>query len=211
MKAERIRQGLFTIFFMLATTFIAISGVTMVHLGTRERVDRNAALFRKTAVLEAAGLTVPDNPEAALDLYQRAVEPVPDGEEPRYYRITDPDTGEDRSRVFFRSGAGLWGTIRAAVGLNSSLEQFTGIAFVEQNETPGLGARIEEPWFRAQVAGKTAPLELDPESTRSGDPARLDAITGATVTSKAVRDMLNGTMRDADTLLTLNGQDQAEP
>ncbi len=68
---------------------------------------------------------------------------------------------------------------------------FTGLAVIEHNETPGLGARIDEPWFWQQVTGKTGGLELVPEGTQPARTDRLDAITGATVTSTAIRDMLN--------------------
>ena len=57
--------------------------------------------------------------------------------------------------------------------------------------------RISEDWFRSQFAGKTGPFVLVPEGTRSTSPEEMDAITGATVTSKAVRDMMNAVRTEA--------------
>jgi Na+-translocating ferredoxin:NAD+ oxidoreductase RnfG subunit len=68
---------------------------------------------------------------------------------------------------------------------------------VRHNETPGLGARIDEAWFLRQLAGRRPPLSLAPEGTRSPEPGRIDAITGATITSAAVRDILNRTAASA--------------
>ena len=47
-------------------------------------------------------------------------------------------------------------------------------------ETAGLGAKAKEPEFASQFAGKTAPVAL------SQNGGQIDALTGATITSKAV-------------------------
>ena len=73
-----------------------------------------------------------------------------------------------------------------------------GIAFYKHSETPGLGARITEPWFRDQFKGlRSFPIQgdrkifyLKPEGTGQG-PSELTAITGATGTSRAVEAFLN--------------------
>ena len=75
---------------------------------------------------------------------------------------------------------------------------FGQLRILEHNETPGLGARIEEAWFQRQMAGKTGPFVLKPEGTRSEAPTEIDAITGATLSSAAVRDILNAVVRDAN-------------
>ena len=68
----------------------------------------------------------------------------------------------------------------------------TGIDFIAQNETPGLGARIEESWFKDQFIGKTPPFTLVDEGTQNKASNEIDGITGATYTSRYVRDMVNG-------------------
>jgi len=104
--------------------------------------------------------------------------------------VVDAD-GQRTGAVFVRKAAGLWGTIEAAVGMDAALARFTGLAVIDQNETPGLGARIVEPWFWGQFKGKGAGLSLVPEGTKSPDADKMDAITGATITTKAICDMLN--------------------
>ena len=75
------------------------------------------------------------------------------------------------------------------------------IDFIKQNETPGLGARIEEEWFRKQFRGKTPPFTLVQEDTENTAPDEINAITGATYTSSYVRDMVNNSPERAAALL----------
>jgi len=89
-------------------------------------------------------------------------------------------------------GNGYNGYIRmmAGVSLNGTIQ---GVAILEHNETPGLGAKINEikpgesePWFLKQFRGKNAgSIEVK---------KNIDAITGATVSSKAVTDAIRETV-----------------
>lgn len=197
---SKLRARLFTVFFMFIVTLVCISVVSAVHLGSRERVARNEALYLMQGIMAAAGREVPADPAAVLDWYQACVTARPEAAAPLGYEIRAREDGAPLGFVFLRRGAGLWGTIEAAVGLDTALKHFTGIAFINQNETPGLGARIMEPWYGEQIKGKTGGLKLAPEGTRSADPAELDAITGATITSAAVRDILNTLIDEAPAL-----------
>ncbi|MFA7672217.1 MAG: FMN-binding protein, partial [Sphaerochaetaceae bacterium] len=87
-------------------------------------------------------------------------------------------------------GPGLWGTISIMVGFEDDLKTLSGVSIVSQNETPGLGARIEEKWFTAQFSGKQGPFRLVEEGTASS-PDEIDAITGATRTSESFRNIMN--------------------
>jgi electron transport complex protein RnfG len=86
-------------------------------------------------------------------------------------------------------GQGYSSTIRTVVGVDREMS-ITGIKVAFQQETPGLGTRVEEvkrgqktSWFQDQFKGKKIEqLEV----VRAKDPARIEAITGATISSKAV-------------------------
>lgn len=177
-------------------TLILISSVSALHLATAERVQRNAELFLRRAVLEAAGLTPPASAAEVHALFQQRVTPAPDGA-PYRFLVRAPDDGDGGVLVFKRSGRGLWGLIDAVVAFRPATGTFGQLRLLAHNETPGLGARIEEPWFQRQTEGKTGPFVLKPEGSRSSAPTEIDAITGATITSSAVRDMLNAVARDA--------------
>lgn len=101
--------------------------------------------------------------------------------------------------VFDVAGKGLWGSMRALVATTLDQQTLLGVYVYEQVETPGLGGRIEEDWFRNQfknkrILGADGPLELElvPEGQAEIGPSQIRQITGATITSKAVIDMLRG-------------------
>jgi Na+-transporting NADH:ubiquinone oxidoreductase subunit C len=71
----------------------------------------------------------------------------------------------------------------------------SGVSIVSQNETPGLGARIEEPWFTSQFAGKTGPFRFVEEGTSNSDD-EIDSITGATRTSQSFKNIINSVVND---------------
>ncbi len=94
------------------------------------------------------------------------------------------------------SGLGLWGPIKGFLALEPDMKTIRGLTFYEQNETPGLGGKIAEKWFRDQFAGKSIEdKDGNPGFviSSSGDPApnKVDGITGATMTCDKVQKMLN--------------------
>jgi Na+-transporting NADH:ubiquinone oxidoreductase subunit C len=91
----------------------------------------------------------------------------------------------------------LWGEIESVVGVEKDLKTLTGIEFIEQNETPGLGGRITEGWFKEQFRGKRWPLEVVPEGEPAGD-QEFQAITGATNTTNGVKGILNDRLSKAE-------------
>ena len=95
-------------------------------------------------------------------------------------------------------GAGLWGPIWGYIAVAEDGKTIKGAYFDHESETPGLGAKIkDEPWFREKFAGKTIDLAgekafilaKNAEATGAGN--AVDAITGATMTSKGLNEALN--------------------
>ena len=92
----------------------------------------------------------------------------------------------------------FWGPIKGIVVLSADLKTMVNIQFLEQEETPGLGARIEEPWFTDQFKQLEIGWEQSPDTRVviggvSGHKLknRVDAITGATQTCMALMGSLN--------------------
>ena len=95
-------------------------------------------------------------------------------------------------------GAGLWGPVWGYVAFEPDCRTIAGAYFDHEGETPGLGAKIkDEPWFREKFAGKTvewgeAPaFRLEKNAEATGATNAVDAITGATMTSKGLNEALN--------------------
>ena len=189
-----VKEGARAVGFMALLSAVLITCVAALSLATAERVERNADLFLQQAVMAVAGQIVPSDPAAVAAWYAGAV--TEDPAAPGRFLVRDAPGGAVRTVVYRRQARGLWGLITAVVGVNPATGAFRQLRILDQNETPGLGARITEPWFLAQSDGRRGPFRLVPEGTRSTRTDELDAITGATVTSAAIRDMLNGVVRD---------------
>ncbi|MDD2331436.1 MAG: FMN-binding protein [Candidatus Cloacimonetes bacterium] len=94
-------------------------------------------------------------------------------------------------------GNGLWGTMRALIAIDPSGTRILNLSIYKQMETPGLGARIEEPAFRKQFSGRTIyendeirEFVLIPEDQEASRDVEIRQITGATITSSSVLKMI---------------------
>jgi len=188
---------IFPLIFMLLVTIICISVVVGLHLSTRERVEVNEDLFLRRTVLDAADISYPNDFREIDSLYEEMVTEDEDSGS-IFYRIMQSDGS--LSYVVPAEGPGLWGQIMVMVGFAEDLVELTGIGIFSQNETPGLGARIEEEWFQDQFAGKRGPFTLVEEGT-ADSPNEIDGITGATKTSRAMISIMNRAVIDGPALV----------
>lgn len=92
--------------------------------------------------------------------------------------------GEEGYVVEVSSPNGFGGAIDMMAGINSAGE-VTGIAIISQSETSGLGSKDTEPEWQAQFQGATDEVSV----TKDG--GTINAITGSTITSRAVCDGVN--------------------
>lgn len=147
--------------------------------------DRNAYDDSQAAKNKALSVDLGDNDPAGI------------GSKPKYAKVyvkEDAD-GNPEMIVLPIKGYGLWGTIYGFLTLESDLNTIKGISFYQHKETPGLGARIEEPKWRAQWNGIHS---YDEEGnvatgvTKAGNPKEnwVDGISGATLTSRGVSNMI---------------------
>ncbi|MCR5759876.1 MAG: NADH:ubiquinone reductase (Na(+)-transporting) subunit C [Bacteroidales bacterium] len=95
-------------------------------------------------------------------------------------------------------GAGLWGPIWGYIAFQPDGRTIAGAYFDHESETPGLGAKIkDEAWFREKFIGKKvefgsdALFNLSKNAEAGGAGNAVDAITGATMTSKGLNEALN--------------------
>ena len=195
-----IGTGVHTILFMVVVTAVFITAVSLVHLVTRERITINESLFLKRAVLYAANIDVPAGSREVERFFAANVKEMYTSDTTgRIFHIVDTASGDRQGCVFVRHGAGLWGTIEAVIGYDRDLKTITGIDFTRQNETPGLGGRIAESWFKEQFRNKPLRLIMKAEGEAAAH-EEFDAITGATITSTAVLNILNHCADNLDTL-----------
>lgn len=181
-------RGLKVVLFTVGVTVVFVTPISVVHLLTRPLVERNREVFLQRAVLAAAGIPAPAGTAAAAEAFAARARPLP-GAPGRSFQVSGAAEGTAGSLVVVETGPGLWGHITAAVGLDSGRGTLTGIAIIEHTETPGLGARIEEPAFTSQFRGKRGPLGLAADG--APEEGRIDAITGATSSTRALVKIVN--------------------
>jgi len=111
------------------------------------------------------------------------------GNLPVFFYITEVD-GVKRFAGDF-TGPGLWGNVSLAVGVNADGSQISGVQVLFNVETPGLGGRIGESWFTDQFNGLKPGTGLVFNQAGVKADNGFDAISGATITSAAVKDTIN--------------------
>lgn len=131
-------------------------------------------------------------------LRQALLEVVPGGAESRaetrgdliLYRVTS-ESGALVGWAVPLETRGFSDKIRLLVGLSPDGRKVQGLAVLDSKETPGLGERIREDSFRVQFVGQPAGEVL--ETIRPGQVAEhpIHAVTGATISSRAVTNALN--------------------
>ncbi len=94
-------------------------------------------------------------------------------------------------------GKGLWGPVWGYIAVKSDMNTVYGAVFDHKSETPGLGAEINQSWFQADFEGKQLfkdgefqSIEVVKGGADPNDKYGVDAISGGTITSKGVQDMI---------------------
>lgn len=103
---------------------------------------------------------------------------------PEESAVTAAYRAGDKGYVVRVAPNGFGGAIDMMVGVDVS-GAVTGVAIVSQSETASLGANCTREDFSAQFTGKTGTLSV------SKDGGEIEALTGATVTSRAVTEGVN--------------------
>ena len=94
-------------------------------------------------------------------------------------------------------GKGLWGPIYGYVSLKSDMNTIYGVNFDHKGETPGLGAEINTTPFESQFHGKRLfdndsfiSVQVIKGGAPESDIHGVDAISGGTITSKGLQNMI---------------------
>lgn len=93
--------------------------------------------------------------------------------------------------AFTASGSGYQGTIRVMAGVGPDLKEIKGIQILESNETPGLGGKIRGEDFKNQFRGLNVSQEVGLVKTEEPETGEIQAITGATISSRAIVNIIN--------------------
>lgn len=181
---------------MMAAVLVSVSAASALMLAginafSYDVIAKNMARKKKTAVLSV--LEIPYKKNAIEETYDKKIEERDFPEGKVFLSVSKGPSGKQiEGAAFILKGPGFWGGITAMVGVDPSDFSIKGIEILEQIETPGLGARIEEKEFRAQFKGKRIdkPIIARTKGATLG-PNDVSAVTGATVTSKSLETIIN--------------------
>lgn len=162
---------------VVLTVLSTFSGGLLASLrdGTKDRIEYQQLKFVKgpaiLKILEGAS----NNP--IVDRFK-----LMDGEVERSFFVGNFD-GKTDTVAFESSGKGFGGDIGLMVGVNLNTDKIIGVEVTTHSETPGVGSRAKsDPDFVAQFTGR--PL-MEAYKVKA-DGGQVDAISGATVTSRGV-------------------------
>lgn len=181
----------YPIIFMVIVTAIAVLVLAFLNQTTKAKVEENEQLELYRKILYVFDLYDGDSSDQEIiSLFGEKIEVNKDDKDRNVYTLKDGT--EDLAYAVPFDGPGLWGSITGYIGVDSDIESITGIEFITQNETPGLGGRISEPPYKEQFRGINISGSGDKYViSRPAPGGNIDAIAGATQTSTFVENMIN--------------------
>ena len=187
-------------FVLMLIAAIAASALGGIYTAAKPRIDEQERLREENA--QKAVL-----PQAAEGIYSRV---ETDDGFVYFEGYADKDKAQLVGYTFIAEGKGYSSTIRTVVGIDTA-GAVSGIMIIFQQETPGLGAKVEEvastttlwaaiadaftgggepaeelpPWFQQQFVGKTVKSLI---VVKAKTEQNIESLTGATISSVAVTD-----------------------
>ncbi len=140
----------------------------------------------------------------SFDISQRIIN-VDKGAVSKSYMVYDAldKSGNTAGHVVKASGQGYGDKIELLLGLDAEGKIITGLFILGHKETPGLGDKITEDDWRNQYVGKSSDSLLVVIKGTSVNDNEIDAISGATISSRAVTDIINSTIADVKTKIMI--------
>jgi Na+-translocating ferredoxin:NAD+ oxidoreductase subunit G len=158
------------ILFLTLVVFIAVSVLSLTYQATKDTIQEQEEARIKSTLQELF---------PSLDTYEY---------EDNLYSIYSENG--IIGYAFQTTGHGYGGDINIMVGFEGEAT-LKGILIISHEETPGLGDKISEEYFTQSFAG----ISLDNIYLRK-DGGKIDGITGATISSRAVVDAVREASRE---------------
>ncbi len=161
----------------------------MIDLNSGAIIEGNTDMFDERAdARDAAKSSKPENDIAGIN--RRANNAV-------VYLVKNKQ-GQLDTIVLPIVGSGLWDLMSGFVGLADDLNTVKSVVYSDLKETPGLGAEVLNPKWKALWPGKKmfdeqsqVAIKIVKGGAKSGDVHGVDALSGATLTSNGVERTLH--------------------
>ena len=165
--------------------------------------DANVALDVKKQILYSLNIRNLDGAEAEA----KYAEVVKDEQEENGLKYYVCEVDGQQKYVFPLKGMGLWGGISAFVSVNDDLNTINGAYFNHESETAGLGAEIkdsqawQEKFQGKKILDEQGNMVIAVVKKVENPVSEVDCVTGATLTSNGVSDMLRDGLKPYINLL----------
>ncbi len=163
----------------------------MIDLSTGEEdtsIDPASFDQRSAARDPSRSRRAPSNPSKILRIPNQAL----------IYEVVEND--EVSAIIIPIEGYGLWSVLYGYLALAPDARTILGITYYDQKETAGLGGEVENPNWKAKWVGRKAfdergrvkiAVKKGPAGPPDKDPYEVDGLSGATITSRGVTNMLH--------------------
>ena len=171
---------------IVLTVLATLSGglLAAIRDNTKDRIENQVLEFVKGPAIRSILEGASNDP--IKDRFQLKVGDI---EHTFFVGVID---GEPRAVTFETSGKGYGGDVGLMVGIDISNDQIMGVGVTTHAETPGMGAKAKtDPSFVAQFRE----LSLEKPVNVTGDGGSINAISGATITSRAVCSATNDALK----------------
>jgi Na+-transporting NADH:ubiquinone oxidoreductase subunit C len=156
--------------------------------------------IKEAFAIDYKGNKIPGVDGFKINLEEEQRKPV----EERKYPVFKAQKQSQTIYIFPVRGKGLWGPIWGYVALKDDFNTIYGVTFDHKSETPGLGAQITTKKFQSEFVGKkifddmhkfTSVLVLKHGKADKNNPHQVDGLSGATLTSRGVSNMLYNSLK----------------
>ena len=223
-KGINTNGNVYTICYAAVMVVLVAFLLAFVSSALKPAQDANVAIDKKKQILASLNVRgiAKSDVEAKFDeLIQETCVVTPDGQvtEGGAFEVETKEIGEkfpvykaktaagDEALVLPLKGRGLWGGLWGYVAVTPDFQKVLGAYFDHESETAGLGALIKEEKFQSQfighpVMGADGKVALTVVKKGASEAeTQIDGVTGATLTSKGVGEMvLSGIQQYVDAL-----------
>jgi len=217
----KTNSNTYTIVYSTVIVVVVAFLLAFVFQALKPAQDANVALDKKKQILNALNIRDLSDAEAAqkynqvitadeiIDTNARVIDKGTKGGEKAGFKLTSQDAKNGKLAVFVCNvngetkyvmpvyGMGLWGPISGFIALNADKNTVYGAYFNHESETAGLGAEIkdnrawQEKFQNKKVSEGDGKIDLSVQKKVTDPTTQVEAVTGATLTSNGVTNMLH--------------------
>lgn len=180
---------------MLFGVSLAVVQLTLAPKITANKINETRRMVPEL-VLGSKGAKKLAKKSQSLDIEIHKIGVSKDNRKTFYSVFQARDKGKTAGWVVKSSGQGYADKIEVLIGFDPLMRGITGLFILEQKETPGLGNKIADEKWRNQFINKGLDKPLKVSKTGSSALNEINAITGATISSRSICTIINTAAND---------------